>query len=129
MPQIVIFKPGNCYPPLNPQVGIGFDRLRLKPGANHISDEQFNALTSHPSYLSYVERKALIVHHAEKEVQAVPLSETPANLAGYNVDDAEDIIDNTHDIDVLKRWLNDEPRKTARTALNQRIKDLQGGEA
>jgi hypothetical protein len=129
MPQIVIYKPQNCYPPQAPGTRVGFDRLRLKSGINHLSDVDFAKLKSHPAYQGYVDRKALVVQEPKEEVEVVPLSETPANLSAYNVDEAEDIIDNTHDLDVLKRWLSGETRVTTRRDLNQRIKDIEGGES
>ena len=126
MPQVVIFKPGNCYPPLKENVSIGFDRLRLKPGSNPLSDAQFAALSAHPDYAAYVERKALVVHTTQELAPTIPLSEIPADLSAYNVEDAGDIIDGSHDIDVLKRWASADARITVKKAIAQRIKDLGG---
>jgi len=41
-------------------------------------------------------------------------------------DSADAIIDNTHDVDILKRWLSTENRATTRRDLTRRIKDLGG---
>jgi uncharacterized protein YifN (PemK superfamily) len=126
MPQIVMFKPGNCYPPLQDHVEIGFDRLRLKPGTNHLSDAEFAALSNHPDYPSYAARKALVVHSTQELVDVIPLSEVPADLSAYNVEEAGDIIDGTHDLDVLKRWYSADARVTVKKAITQRTKDLGG---
>lgn len=122
---IVIYKPQNCFPPKSELSRIGFDRLFLKPGTNHLSDSSLSALKAHPDFQSYADRKALVVKEGESET--IPLTDTPANLSAYNVDDAEQIIDDTHDVAVLKAWLKAEPRKMTRADLTQRIKDL-GGE-
>ena len=126
MPQVVLFKPENCYPPLKQTAGIGFDRLRLVAGSNHLSDAQFDALIAHPDYPAYVERKALVVHSTQELVAVIPLSEIPADLSSYNVEDAGEIIDGSHDIDVLKRWAAADARVTIKRAIAQRVKDLGG---
>lgn len=126
---IVIYKPRNTYPPQGEGTRVGFDRLILKAGVNHLSDEVFATLKRHPDFASYVERKALVVQESTTKVDPVPLTEIPKNLTGYNVEEAEEIIDETHDIDVLKAWLQGESRKTTRNDINQRIKQLEGGEA
>lgn len=123
---LVIFKPENCYPPLNSGTGIAFDRVRLKAGLNTLSESDYQKLSEHPSFADYLDRKALVVQEPVSDVEVIPLSDTPANLSGYNVEDAGEIIDNTHDLDILRRWLSAETRKTTRAALTQRIKDLGG---
>src|SRR6056297_1415782 len=128
MPQVVIFKPQNCYPPLSSNTGIGFDRLRLKPGANPLSDEAFSALAKHPSFQSYVGRKALIIQDQKADVEPVPLTDIPQDLTGYNVDEADEIIDKTNDLSVLQQWLSRETRITTKRDLDRRIKDLEGGD-
>ena len=127
MPTIVIYKPSNCYPQQNEGSKVAFDRLLLNTGANHLSDDQFAKLKIHPDFDGYVARKALVVQEAKAEVEVVPLSEIPANLAAYTTAEADEIIDSTHDVDVLKRWLSTEMRSTTRKDLTRRIKDL-GGE-
>ena len=127
MPTIVIYKPGNCYPEQREGSSVGFDRLLLKAGANHLSDTEFSRLKAHPDFAGYVQRKALVVQEPKEEVDPVPFSDIPASLAGYNTTEAEDIIDATHDADVLRRWLSAERRVATKKSLTQRIKDL-GGE-
>jgi hypothetical protein len=127
MPQIVIYKPENTYPQQLPGTGVGFDRLRLKAGSNHLSDTEFESLSQHPDYPAYVARKALVVHEPKEEVEPVPLSEIPKDLSAYNVDESGDIIDGTHDADVLKVWQKADNRVSVKRAISQRLKDL-GGE-
>lgn len=122
----VIYKPENCYPQQGPRSKIRFDRLTLDPGTNHLSEAQFSTLAAHPDFKAYVNRKALIIQEPKEEVELVPLSDIPANLSAYNLTEAGDIIDNTHDVDVLKRWLKDENRKGARDQITLRIKNLGG---
>lgn len=124
---VVIYKPGNCYPQQTEGSKVGFDRLRLNTGANHLTAEQFATLKAHPDFQAYVDRKALVVQEPNAEVQVVPLTDIPADLAAYNVADADEIIDNTHDADILRAWLKAETRATTRRSLTRRIKDL-GGE-
>lgn len=123
---IVIYKPANTYPQQAEGSQVGFDRLRLKTGVNHLTDAQFAALSKHPDYPAYVARKALVVQEEKDEVAVIPLTDIPANLSGYNTQEADEIIDNTHDVDILKRWLKDETRSTTRRDLTRRIKDLGG---
>jgi len=122
----VIFKPGNCYPQQKEGSKVGFDRLRLNTGANHLTEAEFAALSAHPAFQSYVDRKALVVQESKETVELVPLSEIPANLSAFNVGEAEEIIDNTHDADILRRWLKEETRATTRKSLTRRLKDLGG---
>ena len=129
MSKIVILKNANLFPPRKREARLNLDRVSLKDGSNFLSDEQFNKVSRHPLYQALVERKALVVQEPQSEVEPVPLSEVPANLSGYNVEEADDIIDNTYDLDVLKRWLSAETRKTTRDDLNRRIKDIEGGDA
>jgi hypothetical protein len=126
MPTIVIYKPGNCFPQQAEGSKVGFDRLLLRPGTNHLSDDQFSKLQAHPAFSGYVSRGALVVQQPKDEVEVIPLSDVPANLAEYNTREADEIIDNTHDVDILKRWLSNEPRSTTRNDLTRRIKDLGG---
>jgi hypothetical protein len=126
MPTIVIYKPGNCYPEQREGSKVAFDRLLLRSGINHLSDADFAKLKAHPDFAGYAERKALVVQEPKDEVEIVPLSDIPANLSSFNVAAADDVIDNTHDVDVLRRWLKEETRATTRKSLTQRIKDLGG---
>ena len=122
---IVIYKPKNCVPQ---RLGnIIFDSVELKPGANMLTDKDYGRLSKHPDFEKYKTLKALVVQEPKEEVEPVPLTSIPQNLSGYNVEEAEDIIDNTHDVDVLQRWLTAETRKTTRTDLERRIKDIQEG--
>jgi hypothetical protein len=122
---IVIFKPENCYPPR--RAGIQLDQIVLTPGVNHLSPEQTARLRAHPTFGQYQARNAIVVQEPVSEVTPIPLSDVPSNLSGYNVEQAEEIIDQTHDVDVLQRWLSGETRKTARTVIERRIDNLKGG--
>jgi hypothetical protein len=126
MPTIVIYKPGNCYPQQGEGTSVGFDRLLLRAGTNHLTDAEFGRLNVHPDFADYVARKALVVQEPKDEVEVVPLSDIPLNLAAYTTGEADEIIDNTHDVDILKRWLTTENRLTTRKDLTRRIKDLGG---
>lgn len=126
MSESVIFKPAKCYPPMAPTARLWFDRVRLKAGVNHLNDKDFQTLTTHPDYQGYADRGAVVAMEPEAVVKDIPLSDTPANLGAYNVGEAEDIINATEDIDVLKRWLSAETRKTTRDDLIRQIKDLGG---
>lgn len=126
MSKSVIFKPAKCYPPMSKSAPLGFDRVRLKAGVNHLNAKDFQILINHPDYQSYADRGAVVAMEPEKVVEDIPLSDTPANLGAYNVGEAEDIVNATEDIDVLKRWLSAETRKTTRDDLIRQIKDLGG---
>jgi hypothetical protein len=124
---ILIYKAENCYPQRTG--AIAFDGIELTPGVNHLSDADIAKLQAHPDFGAYQERKALAVKETEpdKEVQTVPLSEVPKDLSAYNVGEADDIVDNTHDVDVLNRWLIGETRSTVRRNITQRKKAIESG--
>ena len=123
---VVIYKPSNCYPQQADGSSVGFDRIVLRTGTNHLSDQQFSKLKAHPDFPGYVARNAVVVQESKEAVEVVPLTDIPANLAGYTTPEADAIIDNTHDVDILKRWLSTENRATTRKDLTRRIKDLGG---
>jgi len=127
MPKIVIYKPENCYPQQRAGTQVGFDRIRLKDGVNHLSDVSYKALIEHPDYPAYADRKALVVQEAQEEVQTVPFTEIPQNLTAYNPKEADAIIDRTHDKDVLNQWLKADSRAPVRKAITARLKDLTAG--
>jgi hypothetical protein len=128
VPKIVIYKPENCYPPQREGTQVGFDRIRLKSGVNHLSDEKYQDLAQHPSFPEYADRKALVVQEEQSEVQTVPFSEVPKDLTAYNTTEADAIIDGTHDKDVLNLWLKADARAGVRKAINQRLLALSKGE-
>lgn len=118
----LIFHPHKCFPPR--KGAVKFDSIELKSGINFLNDVDFSRLSSHPDYTRYVEWEAIKVQESDAPVDSIPLSDVPANLSAYSPKKAESIVDDTYDVDVLKRWLEAESRVTVKRVLEGRIQDL-----
>lgn len=116
------FHPHNCFPVRKGRVK--FDSIELKSGTNFLSDIDFARLKEHPDYPRYVEWEAIKVQESDAPVDSIPLSDVPANLSAYSPKKAESIVDDTYDLDLLKRWLEAESRVTVKRVLEGRIQDL-----
>lgn len=122
MPE-VLFYPQRCYPPSN--ATHMFDRLGLAPGRNVLSETQIAQLKSHPSYPRYETWKA--IDFIGEAPQTIELEGSTPSLSGMSVEDAEKLVELSHDVSELEGWLKLESRVTLRRAINKRITAIKGG--
>jgi hypothetical protein len=123
----VIFRPKNCNPELGPKTKIWFDNIMLSPGArNLLSDSELETLISHPDFPRYENWKAIEVKGEAVEVleSAPGAADYPASLAEYSVDEAEDIVNEVDDPEVLRAWFEQETRVTLRKILARQIEEI-----
>lgn len=124
----VIYQPSKGGVQLPPQLvlsGIGY-RVSLKKGSNHLSDDEAAQLLSHDSFKRYAATQALKIIEPESEVVNSG-DDKPSDLTGYNVDDAETVIDNEWDKATLEQWRSRDTRKGIFTAIDQRLIQIREG--
>ena len=120
----VLFTPQKLQPPTKATLGLQHDGtlIELKPGINNLSEAKVAKLKAHPSYAKYAEWGAITAPESA-EVAASPEGFTLAELRELNVDEAEDLINETTDVALLTSWQAD-PRVTVKRAIAERLEDL-----
>lgn len=128
MSKIVVYRPEGCRPPRASNSVLKIDaypwRLSLNPGNNLVSDEDAQKLENHSDFDKYQGWGALTIKDGPKEPSASDSTTAPDNLSHLNTDEAQDLIDKTDNVDLLRKWLAAESRKTTRGDLERRIKAL-----
>lgn len=126
--QIVFFRPSRCFPPRRGRIqfaGDGF-RIKLEQGSNELSPQEVQDLRSHPDFEQYSKWQAIEISQPKEEiVSAAPVASV--DLSIYNVDEAEEIVEQTHAVKTLELWLEKESRVTLRKAINKRITAIKEG--
>jgi hypothetical protein len=110
--------------------GVKFNGILVLPGLNmDISEANTDLLLSNPDFQNLVDQNAIELIQPESVVDSVdPASNTELpNLGAYGIDQTDDIISTTNDLEILKKWLEQEKRVTVRRQLNQRIEIIKGG--
>lgn len=127
MTKIVVFRPENCSPPRAAKATLNLDaypwRIIFSPGNNSVSDENIAKLQEHLDFGRYQTLGALTIKDAVETV-ASDSTTAPDNLSHLNTDEAEDLIDETSNVELLQKWLKAETRKTTRADLDRRIAAL-----
>ena len=122
----LLFNPQKCFPPT--KGAHCFDGLTLTPGASQWAEDDLETLLNHPDFARYDAWGAVEILGETAEI--VPSEETTglADLSGMNGDDAEKLIEATHDTDALKAWLEKETRRTVRQFIQRRLTAIAKGE-
>jgi hypothetical protein len=123
----LIFYPTRCVPPASQISQHSFDGVILKAGNNDLSEEEAEKLLNHPDFERYQTWGAIELIGETSEVIDPAANTEKVSLANYSVEDAEKIIEQTHDAELLAVWLVTETRKTLRQAINRRITTIKGG--
>lgn len=120
----VLFTPKKLQPPTKASLGLQHNGtlIELKPGINNLSEAKVAKLKAHPNYPKYEELGAISAPEAA-ESAADAGGFTLAELRELNVDEAEGLIKETTDVDLLKSWKAD-PRVTVQRAIAERLEDL-----
>jgi len=126
MPQVVIFYPEKCQPPMKPGAGLAFDMIALTAGTNALEETQIQELQKHPDYQRFYRLKAIELVQESEEVD--PTANTQIiDLGFYAVEEASTVINSTVDLMTLDAWLKTEQRKAVRTTIATRISQLKQG--
>jgi len=126
----VIYRPGKCAvrSPKRLNFTGGNWRVALVAGANHLSDEQIANLNSSPDLARYIQWGAIeIVEPVEEIEEPAGAVNYPPDLTGYNIDDAEVIIEETWDSSILTQWRARDTRKGIFSAIDSRLEQIAGG--
>ena len=103
-------------------------RIRLKAGANHLSDEQVAYLKSRSDLTRYLDWGAFEFFEPVEEIEEpAGAVDYPPDLTKFNVDDAEDIIDQTWDTKILDQWRARDSRVGVFRAIDARKKQIEEG--
>lgn len=126
MPQIVIFYPERCQPPMKPGASLSFDTIVLTAGANALEELRIQELQKHPDYQRFSKLKAIELVQQSEVVD--PMANTQiVDLDSYAVEEASTVINSTVDLTTLDAWLKVEQRKSVRTIIATRINQLKQG--
>lgn len=94
----------------------------LFSGANTVDSKEFSKLVKHPVICAMVEKGTL--SYDEKSVGSPAANDDEGYLLKLKVKEAQDLVGQTIDGDLLAKWLKKENRKPVVTALNDQIKAL-----
>lgn len=121
----VTYKPGRCSPPRGPSSQLLFDNITLQAGPrNYLSDDDLSRLMDHPDFARYEAIGAIEIQGAAEAVPTTPGNEYPANLSTLKTEAAEDLINATDDLEVLRTWFDAETRKGVREILSRRMREI-----
>jgi hypothetical protein len=125
--QILIFHPDRCVPPST--VAHTFDGVALVPGRNNLTPDSLTLVLSHPDFPKYKNWGAINVIEPTVETETVQHNANSEleSLAKYNVEDIDEILDATNDVELLQKWLQKETRKTVRPQIILRINAIKAG--
>lgn len=84
------------------------------PGANHLSDEEFQAFMKHP-----ISKKLIEIGEI-----SVPAGQAPS-ISELNADEAIALIKDTHSVEFLQQFKEGETRKTVLAAIEEQLATLQ----
>jgi hypothetical protein len=125
---LIKLHPERCFPPL--PKGVKFDGILLRPGLNpSLSEAETNLLLGNKDFTTFVDVGAIELIQPETVASEINpnANNELVNLGGYGIDQTDDIIAATSDLDLLGKWLEQEKRVTVRRQLNQRIEIIKGG--
>jgi hypothetical protein len=115
---------------LIPAKELSFDGIRIRPGINYqLSKEQVDLLMVHPDFPRYI-GKGIVVQQAElndAEVVDPAANAEKQDLSEFRLDQIDDIVRATYDVETLKKWLTTERRVKARREIENRITAIQEG--
>lgn len=113
------------------------DGVPVHPGINYdLSEGQVETIKAHPSLSRYEKWGAIEWVDGGGEVEAKPEAKSEAAklrrlgaLDDLTVDEAEEIVDVEHDVELLQAWAKRDKRVTLRNVINQRITQIEEGRA
>lgn len=126
MSTVVIWHPERCLPRQSDYSQLAFDNVILRSGMNALSEYELMALQKHPDLIRYTNLSAIEFIDSTELVDPTVNVEI-VELSAYAVEDAQKIIAETVDLNVLNSWLLKETRKTVRSTLSTRIEQLRAG--
>ena len=98
-------------------------KYQLRPGeVTDIDDKEWSELYKHPFYQNMVttgEYELLGSSEKEDKVEA-----EPASLSSLNWNKATDLVESTHDSELLKRWAKKDKRSSVKKAIKNQLETL-----
>lgn len=116
----------------------GYDKVILKIGANVVDEKKFKKLNEVDVFKERLNKglfllKADILEketdkESKKIAQEIKDEEkkkgASEDLSGFNVSEAKEIINETYDIELLKKWEDSEGRVSVQSAVKKRMEEL-----
>ena len=101
--------------------------LSIVPNSNFFEREnleKWNLVKNHPDVKKYIDEGLLRVIEDPKTAKGAKKGGTPETLEKIDAKLAVDLVKHTGDVDILRKWLDEEDRETVIAALRQQIKDM-----
>ena len=127
--KLIVFKPEDLVIRAK---ALSFDGIKIdRAGINYqLTSEEVDRLIAHPDFPRYL-NKGLEVKEAETEEAEVidPKANAQfADLSGFTLNQIDEIVNTTHDSEILRKWLAGEKRVKARRAIENRIDAIAQGQ-
>lgn len=110
--------------------------VRLIPGINEVEGRHWKAVEGHPLLQDRIKAGDInVVKGPEAIPEATAENEkagaeegnesSPTSLSNYTVAECRDLVAETYDPELLKKWLSGENRKTVVTVIQEQIKKIE----
>ena len=111
---------------------LSFDGIKIdRAGINYqLTTEEVDRLVAHPDFPRY-HGKGLEIKEAEMteaEVIDPKANAQFSDLSGFTLAQIDEVVNSTHDTEILKKWLAEEKRVKARRAIENRIDAIGQGQ-
>lgn len=131
---LISYRPENENPPREAGISLGllnektkqYDTLRLVPGLNRDVDPE---LWSRAKQLKEItNRLAMKVIEEITELEEIPDTST-TEITTLSVDKVQQVVELTHDLNLLDKWFEADKRVRVRNAIQRRIIEIKSGRA
>lgn len=131
---LISYRPENENPPREAGISLGllnektkqYDTLRLVPGLNRDVDPE---LWSRAKQLKEItNRLAMRVIEEITELEEIPDTST-TEITTLSVDKVQQVVELTHDLNLLDKWFEADKRVRVRNAIQRRIIEIKSGRA
>lgn len=131
---LISYRPENENPPREAGISLGllnektkqYDTLRLVPGLNRDVDPE---LWSRAKQLKEITtRLSMKVIEEITELEEIPDTST-TEITTLSVDKVQQVVELTHDLNLLDKWFEADKRVRVRNAIQRRIIEIKSGRA
>lgn len=127
-----IYRPEKACPPCSDLHRVSFDGVILKPGMNQVgsglTEEEAQKLLQHPDLARYKEWNAIeVIEASDRPKETNPNQNEGQDLSQYSPEQAEKMVFETVNSDLLKKWLKTETRPDIRKAINRKLAEIKAG--
>lgn len=108
----------NIPPATNPWVIGG---VRFLPGMNQISEVEWDSLNAHPAYQKAIAQR---IQMGKLRVVPGPKKDAEPSIADFKLNEAVPMIQNCTDVELLKRWQQEDSRTGSQKAIAEQLKKI-----